>query len=67
MDLIKQSKLTDARKHKGLSREKAALQIQISVAAWVSYETGHRLPSLSVAFKIAKLFNVPVEDLFICP
>ena len=67
MNMVKQSKLIDARKNKGLSREKAALQIKISAASWVSYESGHRMPSLPVAFKIARLLNIPVEDLFICP
>ena len=67
MNGVKQVKLITARKSKGLSREKAALQIGISSAAWVSYERGQRMPSLLVAFKIARLLGVPVDDLFICP
>ena len=67
MNNVKQQKLIEARKNKGLSREKAARGIEISAASWVSYETGHRLPSLAVAFKISHLLEIPIEELFICP
>ena len=67
MNAVKQVKLIEARKCMGLSRENAARRIQVSAASWVSYETGNRMPSLPVAFKMAKLLNVKVDDLFLCP
>lgn len=67
MSGVIQTKLIQARKDRGLSREKAAIKIRISTAAWVSYERGERMPSLPVAFKIARLLDVLIDDLFICP
>lgn len=67
MQIVKQVHMANARKIRGLSQKKAAAQTGISAASWVSYETGHRIPSLTVAFKIARLLNRPVDDLFICP
>jgi putative transcriptional regulator len=59
--------MINARKTVGLTRVEAARKAGVSTASWVSYETGQRRPSLTVAFKIARLLNKPVDDLFICP
>ena len=50
-----------------LSREAAARSIQISTSAWLSYETGQRIPSLSVAFRISRLLGMAVDELFYYP
>ena len=67
MIIVKQTKLIEVRKSKGLSREAAARAIQISTASWFSYETGQRTPSLQVAFRMSCLLGIPVNDLFVCP
>lgn len=67
METMKQTKLIQIRRQSGLSREAAARSIQISTSAWLSYETGQRIPSLSVAFRISRLLGMAVDELFYYP
>lgn len=47
-----------------LTQEDLAEKIGITRQTVIAIESGKYLPSLSLAFKIAKLFKVKIEDVF---
>ena len=48
---------------KGLSVKSLAATVGVSAMSIYRYETGHRLPDIDVAFKIAKALGVTVDEL----
>ncbi|RDY70720.1 transcriptional regulator, partial [Halobacillus trueperi] len=52
------------KKH-GLSQEKLAEKLQVSRQTIISIEKNRYSPSLPLAFEIARVFGVRIEDLFI--
>ena len=56
--------LAKQRRAKNLSQRQLAKLVGISPGMIALIEVGHRKPSLSVAFKIAKKLNTTVDDLF---
>ena len=59
------NKLEELRKNKGLSREQLAENVLVSRQTIISLEKGRYNPSLDLAFRLSKFFNVPIEDIFI--
>jgi len=59
------NKLRELRKHKNLTQEELAQLVGISRQAINAIEKGKFDPSLPTAFKMAKLFALPIEELFI--
>ena len=53
------------RKEKGINQEELAAILQVSRQTVSSLENGRYNPSILLAFKIAKYFNVTIEDIFI--
>jgi len=49
-----------------LTQEALANQLRVTRQTVVSIENGKYDPSLPLAFRIAKLFNVKIEDVFMC-
>ena len=49
---------------RGLRQEDLAREVSVSRQTIVAIETGKYDPSLDLAFKIARFFNVPVEEIF---
>ena len=47
-----------------LTQEELAEKIEVSRQTVVAIESDKYLPSLGLAFKIAKLFNVKIEEIF---
>ena len=47
-----------------LTQESLAKQVQVTRSTIVSIENGKYDPSIGLAFRIAKLFNVRIEDIF---
>ena len=47
-----------------LTQESLAKQVQVTRSTIVSIENGKYDPSIGLAFRIAKLFNVKIEDIF---
>lgn len=47
-----------------LTQEQLADKIEISRQTIIAIENNKYLPSLGLAFKIANLFNVKIEDIF---
>jgi putative transcriptional regulator len=49
-----------------LTQETLADQLRVTRQTVVSIENGKYDPSLPLAFRIANLFNVRIEDVFLC-
>lgn len=59
------NKLKVFRAMHNLTQEQLADKIGVSRQTVIAIESNKYLPSLGLAFKIAKLFKVKVEDIFI--
>ncbi len=59
------NKLKVYRAIQGLTQEEAAEKLGVSRQTVIAIENDRYLPSLGLAFKIARLFGVSVEDIFI--
>jgi len=59
-----ENKLKILRTEKGWSQAALGAQLDISRQSVNAIETGRYDPSLPLAFKIARLFNLKIEDVF---
>ena len=57
--------LEKIRKEKGISQEELAKALEVSRQTIGSLENGRYNPSIILAFKIAKYFNLSIEEIFI--
>ncbi len=58
------NKLRDLRADRGWSQAYLAEQLQVSRQSVNALETGKYDPSLPLAFRIARLFRLPIESIF---
>jgi putative transcriptional regulator len=58
------SRLKILRAERGWSQENLAMRLGVSRQTVNAVETGRYEPSLSLAFKIARLFGCPIETIF---
>lgn len=56
--------LKSARLEKGWTQQQAADELKITKASYANIERGARKPSLKIAIKIQKLFQIPI-DIFV--
>ncbi len=49
-----------------MTQAELAKQVGVSARTFISLEKGGYDPSLSLAFRIAKVFDVPIEEVFSC-
>ncbi len=62
--MVKSSKIKQARKKLGLSQEKLARLADVSNNTIINIEAGKQQnPTIETLKKIAKVLNVPIEDL----
>lgn len=59
------NKLEEIRKENGYTQEELAEKLGVSRQTINSLEKGKYNPSIILAFKIAKFFNLFIEDIFI--
>lgn len=59
------NQLEEIRKKNGMKQEELALELQVSRQTISSLENGRYNPSILLAFKIARYFNMAIEDIFI--
>ena len=59
------NKLKIQRAIHSLTQEQLAQKVGVSRQTIIAIETNQYLPSLGLAFKLAKLFDVPIEKIFI--
>ena len=57
--------LEKIRKEKGISQEELARALEVSRQTIGSLENGRYNPSIILAFKISKYFNMSIEEIFI--
>ncbi len=59
------NRLEELRKARGIRQEQLAEALQVSRQTIGSLENGRYNPSILLAFKIARYFDLPVEAIFI--
>ena len=59
------NRLEEIRKAKGITQEELANTLEVSRQTVGSLENGRYNPSIIFAFKIARFFNVSIEEVFI--
>lgn len=59
------NRLEEIRKQKGINQEELALALEVSRQTISSLENGRYNPSILLAFKISRYFNMAIEDIFI--
>jgi putative transcriptional regulator len=58
------SNLSDYRRKAGMTQEEAAAAVGVTRQTIIAIEKGNYVPSVLLALKIAKIFNVSVERIF---
>lgn len=59
------NRLRELREWKGLTQEDLARALGVTRQTIIAIEKGKYNPSLELAFKMARFFNVRIEDIFI--
>lgn len=59
------NRLEEIRKQRGIRQEELAQALEVSRQTIGSLENGRYNPSIVLAFKIARYFNMRIEDIFI--
>ena len=59
------NKLEEIRKERGITQEDLAKILEVSRQTVGSLENGRYNPSIILAFKIARFFEMAIEDIFI--
>ena len=59
------NRLEEIRKQHGIKQEELAKVLEVSRQTIGSLENGRYNPSITLAFKIARYFNMTIEDIFI--
>jgi len=59
------NRLEEIRKLHGIKQEELAAALEVSRQTIGSLENGRYNPSILLAFKIARYFNMSIEDIFI--
>ena len=59
------NRLEEIRKSKGMKQEELAAALEVSRQTIGSLENGRYNPSIMLAFKIARFFNMQIEEIFI--
>lgn len=65
VDMTLKNRLEEIRKQKGINQEELALALEVSRQTISSLENGRYNPSILLAFKISRYFNMSIEDIFI--
>ena len=59
------NRLEEIRKARGIKQEELAAALEVSRQTIGSLENGRYNPSITLAFKLARYFNMSIEDIFI--
>jgi putative transcriptional regulator len=59
------NRLEVLRAQKGLTQQELADQVEVSRQTIISLESGRYNPSILLAFRLARLFELTIEDIFI--
>jgi putative transcriptional regulator len=64
LDIV-QNRVREQRTQRGLSQAELAAALAVSRQTVISIENGRYMPSLPLAFRIARFFDLPVDKMFI--
>ena len=59
------NRLEEIRKERGIKQEELAAALEVSRQTIGSLENGRYNPSITLAFKLARYFNMSIEDIVI--
>lgn len=59
------NRLEEIRKKRGIKQEDLAAELEVSRQTIGSLENGRYNPSITLAFKLARYFQMSIEDIFI--
>lgn len=59
------NRLEELRKRRGMKQEELAVALEVTRQTIGSLENGRYNPSILLAFKIARYFNMSIEEIFI--
>ena len=59
------NRLEEIQKERGIKQEELAAALEVSRQTIGSLENGRYNPSITLAFKLARYFNMSIEDIFI--
>ena len=59
------NRLEEIRKERGIKQEELAAELEVSRQTIGSLENGRYNPSILLAFKIARYFNMSIEEIFL--
>jgi putative transcriptional regulator len=59
------NRLEELRTRKGWTQQELADRVEVSRQTIISLERGRYNPSITLAFRLARMFEVPIEDLFL--
>lgn len=65
LEVVVKNKLEQIRKERGIKQEELAAAMEVSRQTIGSLENGRYNPSIVLAFKLARYFNMSIEDIFI--
>lgn len=65
--LVMENRLRMLRAQRRWSQQDLAVRLEVSRQSVNSIETGKYDPSLPLAFRIAELFALPIEEIFVSP
>ena len=59
------NRLEEIRKERGIKQEELAAALEVSRQTIGAWENGRYHPSITLAFKLARYFDMSIEDIFI--
>ena len=62
-----ENRVRNLRRARGWSQQTLADRLEVSRQSVNAIETGKYDPSLPLAFRLAELFDLPIEELFVSP
>ena len=60
-----ENRIKKYRKERNITQDELAKAVSVTRQTIISLENGKYIASLNLAFKLAKYFNIKIEDLFI--
>jgi putative transcriptional regulator len=62
-----ENRLRDLRRRRGWSQQDLAKRLEVSRQSVIAIETGRYDPSLPLDFRVAELFDLMIEEVFVSP
>lgn len=60
-----ENRLRELREQRGITQEELAVRVKVSRQTIISLEKGKYNPSINLAYSLARVFQLPIESVFI--